>query len=97
MIGKLRRKFVLAMMSVVTIILLIVFTAALISTKREISIGSEEFLRHVIEEPRLRERPGGQQPLEIKQLYVVVEQQQDGDWEVLDWSYPLAQDEQELD
>ena len=45
MIGRLRRKFVLAMMSVVTVILLIVFLAALISVRQEMRQGSEDFLQ----------------------------------------------------
>ena len=43
MIGRLRRKFVLAMMSVVTVILLIVFLAALISVRQEMRQAVKTF------------------------------------------------------
>ena len=98
MIGRLRRKFVLAMMSVVTVILLIVFLAALISVRQEMRQGSEDFLQRVIEEepePPLPQRPGGEKE-GIKQLYLVVEQQPDGTWTVIEGSDPLMEEEQEL-
>ena len=98
MIGRLRRKFVLAMMSVVTVILLIVFLAALISVRQEMRQGSEDFLQRVIEEepePPLPQRPSGEKE-GIKQLYLVVEQQPDGTWTVIEGSDPLMEEEQEL-
>lgn len=80
MIKRLRRKFILINMALVSLVLLIVFTAIFISNYKRLQSESREALYHAMEQrtdvpppkPEIGRKPPGRRPFPITPVFSVV-------------------------